>query len=297
MPLRKNLKNSSPVKPSQSIRKFFQQTKTVNEEKETRKKNDAFDKDCSSTEICLDDGKKEKKVTKEVTVFFPRTKKNSSAGEKENVEKKMTENFYDKCLNTKKCQCDQKETCLKIKINELKEKMLEYENMVKTARSVIEEKEEKINRLQENVCLDVAAKNTTSTQSVSSSFESFSVHFKPEQLECLRLINSDERGDSTFVLNAIKFLYDGRLHTLETKTACGRKIKDDKAKTMMTPQTKLIVERIYTERLDLLGIGALQHNVRRKKINKLIKDAFINIKKSNQKKETCRRLQFEKIKE
>lgn len=237
---------------------------------------------------------KQTEKSKKVTDFFSQTKKDSCViNEKESVEEKTVENFYDKCLREKKCQCEKKEASLKIKINALKEKLIEYENMVKIVRSVIEEKDEEINRLRKDVSPDVTTQNTGPVELSQPSFVSFSLHFNPKQLEYLQTINSDERSDSTFVLNVIKFLYDGRHETLETKTACGRKINVNEAKTLMTPQTKLIVERIYSERLNLLQLGALQHDVRRKKINKLIKDAFANITRSNQTKEICRRLQFE----
>lgn len=229
-----------------------------------------------------------------LTDYFAVTKKDVI--EKRNEVKKNNENFYEECLNENKCSCEKQKNSLKMKIKEIKAKVIEYENMVKTARLVIAEKDEEIDRLQKDVCLGIAlAETVITTVSVQSpiEFKSFSAHFDPDQLKHLRAINSDQRSDSTFILNVIKFLYDGRLESIGTKTVCGRIMNADKAKIMMTPQTKLIVERIYRERLNLLGITELEQNVRRNKINKLIKDAFTNITKATHTKETCRRLQFD----
>lgn len=114
------------------------------------------------------------------------------------------------------------------------------------------------------------------------------MYFGPEQLKDLRAINSDERGDSTFIMKVISFLYAERIETVKTKTACGRRIKGDSSKTMMTPETKAIVHRIYTERLN-----GNEMDLRMKKLNKLIKDAFSNISKSHQSNEICRLLKFD----
>lgn len=231
-----------------------------------------------------------------LTNYFAKLKTSTTSENivKKNEEKKTEDNFYENCVYEKKCyECDKKKAQIKIKINELKEKIVEYENMTKTVRSVIAEKDEEINRLKGKSFCETVANIIDSNP--AQSFETFT-NFNSEQLQSLRAIGPDERGDSTFVLHVIKFLYADRFECLATKSACGRKNKSDGSKTMMTPQTKQILERIYLERLNRLGISPSKQNIRYKKVNKLIKDAFTNITKSIPPKDVCRKL-FDELKE
>lgn len=168
--------------------------------------------------------------------------------------------------------------------------------MTKTVRSVIAEKDEEIKRMKGKSFCGTMANIIDSNSAQLASFETFAENFNSEQMQSLRAIGPDERGDSTFVLHVIKFLYADRFECLETKSACGRKNKADGSKTMMTPQTIQILERIYLERLNRLGISPSKQNIRYKKVNKLIKDAFTNITKSIPPKDVCRKL-FDELKE
>lgn len=71
----------------------------------------------------------------------------------------------------------------------------------------------------------------------------------------LRSIQSAPRGDSTFVLHAVKFLYPNEHEKLRNKTVLGIKRPSKNAeKEKMTSEKKQIMDSIFNERLKGLAI-------------------------------------------
>lgn len=226
-----------------------------------------------------------------ITEYFK--KKNKSATNNEIVRKeKKKVDFYEDCLqDCRNEQCIKKKSDLKMQIKEIKTKVVKCEEAIKSCQSVVDEKKSEINNLQKKMPECVAS----STPQLM--FESFSNDFNAEQLSHLRSIGPNIRGDSTFVSFVVKYMYSEKLESLKTKSACGRKYKARQNKNEMTPQKKQTLQNIYIERIRNFGVDLFERNMREKQLNKLIKNAFINITKSleiqNIEKETCRRLNFE----
>lgn len=103
----------------------------------------------------------------------------------------------------------------------------------------------------------------------------------------LRSIQSAPRGDSTFVLHAVKFLYPNEHEKLRNKTVLGIKRPSKNAeKEKMTSEKKQIMDSIFNERLKGLAITSAEHTERAKKLNQFIKSAFANISKLSASKNT-----------
>lgn len=221
-----------------------------------------------------------------ITNYFPQTKNVIIDIDKEKNGKKESEEFYEICLEqltecTMECQKEKEE--LKMKINELKEKIEKVEGAIESCCSVISEKENEITKLQGQSSQNGA--NELNQPKIL--FESFNDVFDAEQLNKLKSISKTDRSDSTFVCTVIKYLYAENLESIGNKTACGRNKKNHDNKEMMTPTKKKVVQDIYSERLCDIAVNLDERQKRENKLNRLIKDAFANIKNSSesQKKE------------
>lgn len=222
-----------------------------------------------------------------ITNYFVTTKKSEPAKVERPIEKPpvVAQQFYEKFAKCKG-HCEKEE--LKTKIEEAKEKLAKIEGAIKSCRLVLMEKNMEIDNLDKN--------SATQEDPSAIIFDTFSNCFTAEQLKTLRSINSNSPGDSTFILNVVKFLYSDDLGRVKSKSACGRKNKGQ-SKEKMTPSKKKTLERIFGERLHKLDVTPMEKSDRKKSVNRLIKDAFASICKSLESKhtqnETCRRLDLE----
>lgn len=210
--------------------------------------------------------------------------------------KKQSEIFYEFCeIKEQQCKgrCLTQKAEIKKEILSVKEKKSKVEDAIKTCRAIISQKDSEIEQLK--------AKLPKSEEDAVQRelFDGFSHNFTNDQLIDLRSIQPSSRGDSRFVLNAAKYLYSTELERVKTKSVLGRKrASKNAAKEKMTPEKKLIMEKIFDERLKGLDINLLERTERAKNLNKLIKNAFGNISKSLESKSTehevCQRLDSDK---
>lgn len=219
-----------------------------------------------------------------ITNYFSKSKKTSIEPKKESGIKE-SENFYKSCLaECQNVECEKEKENLKKQIIELKEKIEKIEDAMESCRSVLMEKDTVIAKLQVN-----------STQSLAldkpeMKFESFSNILNGDQINQLKTISTNERGDSTFVCSVLKYIYADNLDSIKNKTACGKNCKGQK-RNMMTPEKKGMVQDILNERLSSLAIGFEEKQKRENKLNKLINDAFYNITKTSESKELQNQLE------
>lgn len=192
---------------------------------------------------------------------------------KEKADKEI-DKFYKNCLNEEICSivCKKEKEEIKKKTIEIKEKIALVESAIETCRSIMLEKDIEISKLQKETPL-------LKDSQPEPMFNSFSNEFSREQINQMKSISTSNRGDSTFINFTIKCLYSGNLESLQNKTSCDRNDKSTN-KTAMTPHKKKVIMEIYKERLSNVAINLEEKNTREKKLNKLIKDAFVNITKS-----------------
>lgn len=242
--------------------------------------------------------------------------------------------FYEDCLNEQILECNESDCILikatfksqlkdleqkcenieeanKIGTEIVAEKSIEIEHLMKqveavreksVARSVVDKNEES-NSTQNSTPVseqkDVPAvtieSNSTqiSTKNDLKLFDSFQNYFKDNQLSYLRSLDPRSENDSHFINTAVKALYDGRLNVLQNKSVTGR-TKRGQTKEAVTPEKHGILTAIYLERIMTATKDNTERGMRKKKLNKYIKDAIHNISKSidskDLEKKTCRRL-------
>lgn len=188
-----------------------------------------------------------------------------------------------------------------IENSELKEKIdiLERENSaLKTDNELLQKKSEKL--LKDNQALKKlldAAKNLNLYKDMhihqlklklsenpahvagaepSILFEKFQSNFSEPELKNLRSIGKGQRRDTAFIMQCIHYLYGGNSGRISKKCA-GSKIY--KQKTPITPEKKMIMEAMLTERVESEGIDEATAMDRCGRFNRLIGDGIHNITK------------------
>lgn len=245
--------------------------------------------------------------TPSVANFFLKKKKtNGVIVENEDGSKRVhstTEDFYKECLTAQKAKCN-KQHCIEVistlesNIKHVQLKNQDNKDAIKIARSIITQKDEEISALEkiiESWSCSIESSNMlpSSAESVSSStiverqkevlnFVEYANYFTEHQLAELRSIGATKSEDSSFVSAALRSLYDGKLDTLQTKTVTGRSRTQ---KEKMTPEKVKIIDEMFQKRLQTSATDVNEWIVRKKRLNRLIKDAQNNITKSLKKKE------------
>lgn len=246
------------------------------------------------------------------------------------------EDFYQECLKEaplicKKESCAKLKCSLKDQLNELMIKCNSHEDASKQCSLIIAEKDREIEELRQiiaskvdfsNACKnavpsasecanecasETASENAASTQSQNSKnsnqnqydslrFCAFAKDFNNEQLATLRDVPLTMQKDSKFITILVRMIYDGKFECLKHKSVTGRSGKAGENKTPITPQKMDILTNIFNERIQAATEDNFERVVRKKKLNKLIKDALSNIYKSfeikEREKQACRQLKF-----
>lgn len=107
-------------------------------------------------------------------------------------------------------------------------------------------------------------------------FSQFNHHFAVKELADLRSIGATQTEDSTFVLNAIDSLYSTNPERIAKISVSGLN-RGPNAKEKMSPKKYTIMQDLFEERLKSLGLSCDSKNLRKKKLNSHIKNAFSNI--------------------
>lgn len=268
-----------------------------------------------------------KNMSKSISDYFKKqTNKSSAAVPREDNPKppNQADDFYKQCLQNCHVIC-KKEACMVIKSklqNELKGLTMKcsyHEDAIKQCSVIIAEKDREIDELRRSIAANVKISNCTENLATASSesagaivcgnatstsnqnpnsmrFHEFTSVFDSAQLATLREVGLSMQKDSKFVTMLIRMLYDGRFECLKLKSVTGRCGKGGEQKTGITPRKMNILKNIFHERIQTATVDEFERDVRRKKLNKLIKDALSNVSKTfelhEREKQACRKLEF-----
>lgn len=248
---------------------------------------------------------------KQITDYFSKKKKTNVSivenKDEDDTVQSTTELFYRECLEAKKTKCNQQQ-CVELKsalesqIRLVQIKCKNTKEVIETCQCIISQKDDEIaalNKIIESLSSSTEAINVPSTSVASANsilsstefeqqkdtldFIEFANYFNESQLSELRSFGASKSEDSSFVNLALRSLYEGRLETLDAKTITGRG-RTGIEKGKMTPKKIEIIEEIFQKRLQHSSDDSNERICRKKRLNKLIKDAKCNIAKSIKKK-------------
>lgn len=231
---------------------------------------------------------KEQSKNQMITNYFSKSKANNKPSATE-IEKsapiKCSDAFYENALKEQRSKsvCE-KQKCidlkseLEVKLKELEKKCRQHEDAINMCSSIIAEKDHEIIALRQMIGESPSAPIQPVTDT-KSSFANFENDFNLEQLASLRAIGPTIRDDSSFISLAIKSLYTDKLSFLQSKSLTGR-TKNEAQKSAITPAKVNILQGLFTERIEGLVQDFQENNKRKKRLNKLIRDALYNIVQS-----------------
>lgn len=222
-----------------------------------------------------------------ITDFFKAGKKNTVILPSAEV-KNTTDQFYSLCLHEKLRICKNPKCCtekheLKVKRIEQEEKLKEINRAIDLCLEICRKKETKIDKLMskrkvpEKVNHPVACSGVPNdANKMLSKFEN---DFTQNDLAKLRSMGTTKTDDSSFILNSIRFLYKNDTDKISSVSLTGRS-RGAEAKQKMSPQKYDTIKDLFTERLNSLKLNSIDFAERSKELNKHMKNAFINIKRS-----------------
>lgn len=197
--------------------------------------------------------------------------------------KKQITQFFDKCVSEELHGCS-KQVCrleklrLEAIISESKERIKNIESSVAACTEVCEKKDKLIREIQQTN--DISG-DATKNKVKLLAFSDFSENFPQNQLAILRSIDSTSAQDSFFVLCCVRNLYNENLHVLNQRSVTGRHTGAVK-KIPMTPKKRIVVEKMFNERIDILCLDFGEHQKRLKKLNTHLKNAILKAAKSEE---------------
>lgn len=226
-------------------------------------------------------------ASQQITDFFKASKKKPVVLPSTEV-KNTTDQFYSLCLhekleNCKNPNCSKEKHELKVKRIEQEEKLKEINRAIDLCLAICRKKEEKIGQLMpkrkvpEKVNDPVACPGVPNdANKMLSKFEN---DFTQNDLAKLRSMGTTKTDDSSFILNSIRFLYKNDTDKISSLSLTGRS-RGTAAKQKMSPQKYDTIKDLFTERLSSLELNSIDFAERSKELNKHMKNAFINVKRS-----------------
>lgn len=156
------------------------------------------------------------------------------------------------------------EECCSNEITALKEEVEKSVHRVKTL------KDEYKNLLIKNLEKDVKIRKLK-REIQSTKYNKFERNLSKKCIEILRSIDDTEKEDAKFVSVILNELYD--VNILKCKSISGRSKKNDK--TALSPEKKLLLDQIYSERLQQSkSLSSIEINTRKKSLTKNIRIAI-----------------------
>lgn len=239
-----------------------------------------------------------------ITTFLKKVKQVEFTENRSDEPVQIHEQFYQDCM--KVCEnvtCITAISELNRKKEEIRTKIGNIEEAISRCKSVLKEKDDEIQRLQNEIGSDVGNKNASSVQPAEpdiasanmESFVAFGAYFTNDELSHLRSIGPDNSSDSTFVLQCVKFLYKQNLHVLKHKSVTGKSTKGE-VKEPISPNKYKILTDVFDERVNITTQNAVNCKPRAKGLNKFIKNAINNVNRTNQinevEKDACKQLEM-----
>lgn len=113
----------------------------------------------------------------------------------------------------------------------------------------------------------------TKSKLEENKYSSFLDHISESCVDELNLVGNSQRDDSNFVSLALNGLYKNNTDIIKQKSLSGRK-----AATIISPEKKVILEQLFTERMNSLSCS---DQSRINNLPKLIRNAIDNAKRKN----------------
>lgn len=219
-----------------------------------------------------------------ITDFYKSCKKNGSILPVVE-EKSVTDQFYSVCLSEKMTNCN---NCTK-ELNELKDKCDEQEKKLQEINRAIEicsgvigKKEKKIDDLLSEIKMREKFNEPVACSSesirVNKNFCMFENVLTLDELAKLRSIGPTKTDDSSFILNSVRFLYKNDVEKISSLSVTGFS-RGPVPKEKICTETYNTIKNLFIERLTSFQLESKEFTERSKNINKLLKNAFINIKR------------------
>lgn len=201
--------------------------------------------------------------------------------EKDDFYAKFLKSIVDLCGSDKNCH-GIKES-LKRKLEASKQKEAQIKESIAMCLEINVQKDKKIRLLENQAEKSHNSPATSNSDNVNTKknamqtpilFDQFNGILTENQLGTLRSIVKSTTGDSTFVLNCVRFMYCDDLGKLASKSVTGGSKKD--SKEALSPQKLGQMKTMYVERLTDLNIGKEEKGEREKKFNQHVHRAIIN---------------------
>lgn len=183
-----------------------------------------------------------------------------------------------KDVNCAKCSEKEKEINElreKLNISERKNKELNKDNkqlkhMLSQSNRINLNKDLKIEQLQK--------KPETNSVKLDNKlvFSGFTRIFNEMELASFRSIPASSSRDSSFILLALRTLYKEDLSVLNSRTGSNA----SQGKQPITPTKRQIIQDLFFERLETLGLEAIECNSRKSKLGEHTANSIVNVRKS-----------------
>lgn len=161
--------------------------------------------------------------------------------------------------------------CCEDEIGALTQELEEYTSKVSSLKQKYK------NSLIENLQKDVRIRSLE--QKIQSIKKSKFVEISDVGRNKVELVGSSVREDSTFVSCVLFDLYSGDIERIKQKSLSGRSKVRVNVNSEISPTKKSILEKLFKERLSYLPPQEVDEK-RKKKLNKLIRNAIDNAKKN-----------------
>lgn len=214
-----------------------------------------------------------------ISDFFSKSKEIERVEVPISKENSTIQDFYFELANDGQKNCCQSEILrLKKSLKEHIDKFSDLEKSISLCEKMNEKKNQQIKKLRE----EIGEKSVPLSMADCNLYSEFSMHFSPEKLAELRSIGSDMNKDSSFVLNIIRSFYAHNTELVCNITVTGASKKGEQ-KTPMEDDKLKVIQTIFRKRLEAQHITKHEQDTRFKRLNTLIKNAVINMQRTNKK--------------
>lgn len=138
-------------------------------------------------------------------------------------------------------------------------------------------KDMKMKRMKKDAEKEIEVPKVVSREN-GSLFKSYESKFSSSQMKILRSMGSGQRNDSKFIKHCAEYIYDGIVEKLKTKYSGDRKVK---GKVPITPEKKLLISSIFSQRIDAEELNDETSNKRLGRLNRLVGDAIYCLSKNS----------------
>lgn len=186
-----------------------------------------------------------------------------------------------KLLNYKKknAQLEKDNKELKYLLNKSNQQNLKKDILLDKLNKQIENKNLLLEKCQNDVSENNNIENESSRKESCQNellFKQFEGKINEDDLTRLRSLSDDKHKDSTFVLRCLEILYNENLAVL-----CEKRAKSTNTKQALSPEKRVMIENLFTERLKSINLSAQDHSARIVRFRTILSSGLSNIKKKS----------------